>query len=320
MTEENTTVVPTTESQEHSAESVPLDQATDDQLDAFLASTQVETQVETDSSGQTEDVQASEEGQSATVSQEQEQQENDAVAAEKREATPEIESLTKENERKEALLRKKTEALRKLEREYQRRSSEFGEMRSRLVALQGQLAKPNEESLLDDPDTVIDRKLQLRETQRELERVAAEESAYTNRVRSMEQVVHFVGPDDFDVEAIGQTLARDGFSQEQIAAFKSDPFSKADGVTLINLAKRAKAESLIAGVVKYAQNLEKEIAELKKKPGQLLSSIDKAAKAKPITAAAGGAGQERRSPTTATLPKSLDKLSDAELDELLRQQ
>lgn len=316
MTEENTTVVPTTESQEHSAESVPLDQATDDQLDAFLATTQVET----DSSGQTEDAQAPEEGQSATVSQEQEQQENDAVTAEKHEVTPEIESLKKENERKEALLQKKTEALRKLSLEYQRRSSEFGEMRSRLVALQSQLVKPNEESLLDDPDTVIDRRLQLREAQRELERVSQDEAAYTNRVRSMEQVVHFVGPDDFDVEAIGQTLARDGFSQEQIAAFKSDPFSKADGVTLINLAKRAKAESLIAGVVKYAQNLEKEIAELKKKPGQLLSSIDKAAKAKPITAAAGGAGQERRSPTTATLPKSLDKLSDAELDELLRQQ
>lgn len=317
MTEENTSVVTTTESQEHSAESVPLDQATDDQLDAFLASTQVETQVETDSSGQTEDAQAPEDGQSATVSQEQEQQENDAVAAEKHEATPEIESLKKENERKEALLQKKTEALRKLSLEYQRRSSEFGEMRSRLVALQSQLAKPNEESLFDDPDTVIDRKLQLREAQRELERVSQDEAAYTNRVRSMEQVVHFVGPEDFDVEAIGQTLARDGFSQEQIAAFKSDPFSKADGVTLINLAKRAKAESLIAGVVRYAQNLEKEIAELKKKPGQLLSSIDKAAKAKPITAAAGGAGQERRAPT---LPKSLDKLTDAELDELLRQQ
>ena len=114
------------------------------------------------------------------------------------------------------------------------------------------------------------------------------------------------------VEELAALMTEDGAPAASVEAFKEQPFLM-DQATLYNLHLRNTVGKESKGKDAKIAELETQIEELKKKPGELLSNIEKASKNQTLTGKSAGAV----SANSATVTKPTSKMSNAELDKVL---
>lgn len=195
-----------------------------------------------------------------------------------------------------------------------RRSNEIGELRKQNKQLIERLNSNLREVMDEDP---VAGAKQLRHIENAEQQIAAldHEEAETRRiVESQNLFFNYVKPDEVSVDDMCESLRRDGINEQFIAQFRSNPWLLAHGETMVHLGKRAFAEKLVMQAASRIEAMEAEIAELKKRPQQVLEGVNRALKQKPQVTASGGKPAGKSSLN----PRDLSSLSDAELDEILQ--
>ena len=223
-------------------------------------------------------------------------------------AQAEIERLTKKNEQLASAIQKQNAYV-------QRRSTEIGELRKQIEFYQAKLSEGLEDKFVEDPNAAIDAKLQLRANQQALAQLNEEERELHATSDAFRMVAAHVPPEEFDVTAMAEALARDGIGQESVAEFAKNPFAFSDGPTLIQLAKRTYAESVARKLWKHVHELHGQMDALQKKPEKILNGIQNATSQKPMTAASG---QSVGTGKVSAGSFDVSRMSDAEIDEFLK--
>jgi hypothetical protein len=197
-----------------------------------------------------------------------------------------------------------------------RRTSELGELKRQFREFVSQAQASLDEQFLESPTQGYRTARQIEMAQQKLQEIEQEEQSLTNSHQAQVLLSHHVGPDGLDIEAVTQSLVADGMPQEFIQQFAKNPYQAALPETLIQLAKRATAEkkvrdyeAALSEIVPFVQQL---IEERKKVPQDVLRNVQSALRQSPqVTASAGGTGQVGS--------RSVDPamMSDAELEALL---
>lgn len=280
---------------------VPLHEASDEDLDAFISNYgKAET-------FQEETLEETTQAPAPVEKQDEASKDQNPQPPKQKDAELEHKQLLAKNERLKAALDKQSLA-------WQRRSNEIGELRKALREANERLAKGLNEDFVENPELAIDKKLQIRTNEQHLQQLDAEEGTLTSRETAIRTVANYIPEEEFDINAMAAAMQRDGVDPQIIQQFARDPFSQTSGVTLVQLAKRAHAEKLLATVYSYAKSLEQQMQELKSKPEQVLKDIERVSRSKPMTAATGGS--QAKAKLNANV--RIDQLSDAELDEIIR--
>ena len=114
------------------------------------------------------------------------------------------------------------------------------------------------------------------------------------------------------VEELAALMTEDGAPAAAVEAFKEQPFLM-DQATLYNLHLRNTVGKESKEKDAKITELEAQIEELKKKPGELLNNIEKASKNQTLTGKSAGAVPAN----SATVTKPTSKMSNEELDKVL---
>ena len=114
------------------------------------------------------------------------------------------------------------------------------------------------------------------------------------------------------VEELAALMTEDGAPAAAVAAFKEQPFLM-DQATMYNLHLRNTIGKESKEKDAKITELETQIEELKKKPGELLSNIEKASKNQTLTGKSAGAVPAN----SATITKPVSKRTNEELDKLI---
>lgn len=199
-----------------------------------------------------------------------------------------------------------------------RRASDLAEVKKQLREFIQQNTQNLDEQWLESPTQAYAKARQVEMAQQKLQEAETEEEALTNAHQAQVLLEHHVGQDNYDVQAIAQSLAEDGMPEEFIHNFVRNPYQAALPETLIQLAKRASAEKKVREMEKALQQIipytKQLLEERKKLPNNVLKNVSSALRQSPqVTAAAGGTGQASGS---RTVDPSL--MSDSELEEFLK--
>lgn len=299
------------DAQEPSGEMVTLDQASDNDIDSFLDAVARQQSEDLGDEDDADIYPAAEDSRSQAKEKvdgqdgkgQGDKQDEQAQAQE-----AELARIRAKNEQLRAAIAKQNAYV-------QRRSSEIGELRKQLRVAQAQLAEGLNEKFIESPNDAMDAKLQIRANQQILERLDEEESALGARTENFKLVSTHIQPDEFDVTAMAESLARDGIDKEHVSEFMKDPFSFTDGTTLIQLAKRTYAENIARKLWAHVQELQGYVQSLRGQPAKVLENIQHATAQKPMTAASGGSRQQSKANVDNL---DVSRLSDAEIDEFLK--
>lgn len=199
-----------------------------------------------------------------------------------------------------------------------RRTSELAEVKKQLRDFVDKTQQNLDEQWLESPTQAYANMRKIEMAQEQLKQAEAEEQALTNTHQAQVLLAHHVGADNFDVEAIGQSLLSDGLPEEFVQTFVTNPYQAALPETLIQLSKRAVAEkkvreleAALQQIVPYTQKL---LEEKKAAPQNVLKNVSSALRQSPqITGSAGGTGQ----PTGGRVVEP-SLMSDVELEEFLK--
>lgn len=277
-----------------SSEYVELPDATDEDIDAFLANADMYEP-------------------GAQVAQ---QAENPQPQTEQRVEPPPVEEKKPTVVTQEAFDAMKKQ-LDGLELYTKRRTSELGELKRQFREFVNQAQASLDEQFLESPTQGYATARKIEMAQQKLQEIEQEEQSLTNSHQAQVLLSHHVGPEGLDIEAVTQSLVDDGMPEGFIQQFAKNPYQAALPETLIQLAKRAKAEkkareyeAALSEIVPYVQQL---LEERKRVPQDVLKNVQSALRQSPqVTASAGGTGQVgSRSVDTAMM-------SDAELEALLK--
>lgn len=290
---------------------VPLHEASDEDLDAYLTSGDKEESTQPEAEEKTVAQDSPEEGKTEPAT-EPEKQEAEKVTLSKEEYA----QLTKRLETSERRVKDKEQFI-------QRQATEVGSLRKereRLASENEKLSKVLEaDSFESSPKQLLDAHAKIQENNKQIRSLETQEAQALGR----SVIERYVPADDLNVDLMAASLERDGLDENLIRGFRSDPFSPQNmhPETFIQLAKRAKAEDALVRVVDWArQTLEqkdKEIEALKQKPQEVLKGVEKALKQAPtVTAATGGGATSEYSVPTGD-PSEWD---DATLDEFLKKE
>jgi hypothetical protein len=231
------------------------------------------------------------------------------------------EQLEEEQDVPPQVQQKDIEAIRKqlegLELLNKRRTSELSEVKRQLKEFRDRVSQNLDERFLESPTQAFAQARQAEMAQAKIQEIEAEEAALTNAHQAQVLLAHHVGTDGIDVEAIAEALQSDGMPPEFIQQFLGNPYKAALPETLIQLAKRAKAEkrikeyeSTLSQVMPYIQRL---MEERKRLPSDVLRNVQSALRSSPqVTGSAGGTGQMGERPV------EFASMSDQALEEFLR--
>lgn len=237
---------------------------------------------------------------------------------EKREAEPKAEQSTDsgdDRDREIARLREAIEAQRVWDA---RRSTELGETRKQLKEARQKLNEGIDAKFIDKPSEAMADQRKIDKIDQHLEAIDGEESQMHFQRQSVEVVSRYVDPKDFDINAMVSSLKDDGFDQGFIEKFQKNPFIAALPETLVQMAKRGKAENALRILAPAYRDLAKENEELKKqlkvKPSEVAGRINEALKSQPSVTAKNG-GSSGTKDDTSNVPVAL--MSDSQLDAIL---
>ena len=207
----------------------------------------------------------------------------------------------------------------------QRRTSELGEVKKRLAGVQQELEARYKAALeSQDPEQALDIRDDLKKVKQGLEQVDAEAEKLERRAETVSLIQNHVGEQDFDLEEMAETLAGDGVAPEYVEQFRKDPIGFVDGdynpgLVLVQMAKRARAESTLKKLYSVAQRLVDENKKLKESSSGVMKKIQNVAKRTPEISAGGGRPSKQNLATSID-PSRIHELSDADLEEILANQ
>lgn len=298
---EQTQATEPTTGQTESLDVDDLGSASEEQLESLLKS---EVEAETESA-------------ETPAEQPEKAEETDEVSSEQQDESSEqgTEAATKPapKENSEDRLAKIQRQLDGLELIVQRRTSELSELKRRLLEEAAPIKKRLEEGTHDNTYQALKDAEALREKEQQITQLDSAASEMQKTVQAQRTVAAYVKPDDTNVDEMGECLAADGIGAEHVAQFKKNPFAMANPETIVQLAKRAKAERLLRQVYQVATKLHEENKKLRDKPNAVLNGVQKALRSSPtITAAAGGASSSSFSPS------DIEAMSDSDLEEFLK--
>lgn len=255
----------------------------------------------------------------------------EVVAEKKVEGTkPGVSEETQEQEEKITLTRRDLEALQQKveQQEKQRqqqekfiaqRGTEIGDLKKQLRAAKTQLQSTLDDKFHESPGAALQDAERIKDLDRGLQQLDHEEKLLNHVHTAFDVVSKNVDLEQINVEDVAATLQADGFSEKQIADFFQNPYAAAQGETLIQLFKRAderkksmKFQDALAQIVPFTRKLIKENEEMRGKPAQLLSMVDKALRQGPPVTSANGTTSGKRG----IADVDVTKLSDTELNEL----
>lgn len=212
------------------------------------------------------------------------------------------------------------EAKRIVAQSAQNAQAELGEIarvREQLLTANNALAAKIEEASMDNPSAVFDLKIQQRTNADVLTRLNAREQAVRSRHHAVAAVATHAA-EQFDLDAMAISLARDGATPDMLASFRRDPFQWADGPSLVQLAKRSHAEKLLVALIRNHDALKEENARLKSKSESIVKKIDSTVRKHPtMTARTGGGASGGGKSSGQAQYVDVSKLSDKELDEFI---
>lgn len=154
----------------------------------------------------------------------------------------------------------------------------------------------------------------LRENERKQEKLDEAERNLVQDVEARKVLTAHVKPDDGSLDEMVACLAADGIPEEHLSRFRTNPISLARPETIIQIAKRAKAERVAKQLYSVALDLFNENKKLKGKPQAVLNKVQQALKQTPaINGSNGSQPNPRRLQSSA-----VESMSDAELQEAAR--
>ena len=269
---------------------VEITDATDEELESFLAK---------DAESPSEE------------SQEPEQEEE--APAPKEEPTPE--EKEEEGPSKEELEEKLTrarKALKDAQSFIARRSQELGELRKALREKRDLLASNLDDKFTEDPKAAVEDRLNISKLDEALGQVETEDRSLQGVAQAQQLVHSYIEPEEFDIEAMADCLRRDGIDESYVDAFASNPYARAQGDTLIQLHFRAKAEKALKQLVPYTKKIKAELETLRAKS----IDVDKLNAVMKTTPSVNGARGQSSSSSRKTNLNPLT-MSDAEIDAFL---
>jgi hypothetical protein len=288
--------------QTEETETVEIHEASDEEIKAFLnQATGDETEEAEQDVPQTES-EADTAQETADPVEEESQEEPPPQEAT---STPEASAREAQLEAEAARLRQQMEAQRRF---IERRSTDYGELKKYNHQRIAQLSENLEEMLLENPVEGHKRLLEIQEREKANEQADHEINLLQTRQKSQEVLSTHLKPTDWDAEGMLKALESDGVSPAYINAFRRDPLGVAQPDTIIQLAKRAKAESLLMQVVQHYKALKKEAdgykSKLKAMPTDIARKIDEVGRRSPMVSAKTGTSKPRAGTPESTDPST----------------
>ena len=184
-----------------------------------------------------------------------------------------------------------------------RQKSQIGDLRKardQLIAAREQIQQGLADKDYADPGGAIEDRLALRDIDQRVNDLDAQEG-YEAHVQSAQAAFNqYFKQGDVSAEEMALALQRDGVSNEEISAFVQDPYAAFSPAALVQLGHRARAETMLTKLVGAAKALKAERDQLKgelknrRSGGDVIKSIEKAARSTPmLTAATGGSNPKR---------------------------
>ena len=264
----------------------------DEQLDAILSGTQ-------------------EQEEKPPVEKEPEKKEAaPAQEPEKKPEEPPKETVTLSKEEHEKLLKQ----VKDKEAFIQRQAAEVGERRKREQQLLSEMENLKgiiRDKSIEDPLAAHQAAALLQSHNNELQQIHMRDGIERNKAATLQVVPTF----DTLVDDMAEIAKSDGINDELVQAFRSNPYAEDPG-TLINLAKRAEAARAIKERDTEIAALKTRIAELEKKPGQVVKNIEKALKEGPTITSGSGQATSVKTPIE---PTQLALMTDEELDKFIKE-
>jgi DNA repair exonuclease SbcCD ATPase subunit len=293
-------------------EMVPLVDAAEEDIDAFIASDNSASEELQDE--EFESLENEPEDKQPEVSAEQPKQE-----VKKQE--PKEEELSKEQlqarlKAAEEQAEKLREHAKNLELWSQKRSNQIGELRK---ALKDAITKNQEglqDLMLENPEAAHEKLQEIGEHKKDLKELDREELQLQYRAQSYSVVQKNIPEFEKDLPVMVQLLQADGAPAAFIQDFVRDPYTQANGETLIQLGKRAEAVRQRDELIVVTRQLAAQIEKLKQKPANMLAGLERATRNNPSVTASNGGARPRSQGSAA----NLTDLSDAELEEFLKTQ
>ena len=299
MAEESTGAVEETSAP--SEEMVKITDATEDDLDAFLNENEYRE-------GEDVSENVEEEAQPVDPSEQQKQDEGIQeepqidVAAEQEKMQQNLERFRKQVEGQEILM--------------QRQISKIAELKRQLIGMNQELLQSIGDKQLEDPRSAELDRMRLNQNQQQINQLEDEERRLAQRSNFMQAVTRYIPPTEMpQIDELCECLKADGLDDSQLVEFRKDP-SRMPVSTFIQLQRRARAEKAFSKMIPTLKQLVEENnnlkAALKNGRRNVLNGVEKAARQNPSVTNAR--------PSNSEVPSFVDvtKLSDAELDDLLR--
>lgn len=283
-------------------EMVPIPDASDADLDAFLE--MARNQEEPEEQEQTEKADAKPEPeQPAQKEPESNPDEVRLTKAQYEELVKKIEKQKQDNNQKELFIK--------------RQANELGALRKQLKERNETLARGLEEKHELSPREAVRTELEIRDNERKIQEIDQREAELHTDLEASRIFTSNVNFEEASLDDMAAALVEDGFSPDDVQAFKANPTRFAAPETLINLHRRARAEKAVRFVVNFAKGLWEENKKLKAKPDEVLEKAERELRKGPsVTGANGRATSSRRGAVNIA---DVSKLSDGDLDALIEQ-
>lgn len=208
----------------------------------------------------------------------------------------------------------------------QRRNTEFGELRKQLserrtqiAQLRDQLANGLEDRFAESPVQASNDRDQIKALNDQLEVLDRQEERASRITENQTQFMQHVGTDNVTVDEVAEVLRSDGVPEQFINQFKSNPWEFTNSEALVQMGRRAidrkqfvQADSDRRTLANYVISLEKQIEDLKKRPGQVMQNVQRHLNSSPVVTSASSSSARR--------PIDLDptKMTTAEIDAALK--
>lgn len=257
---------------------------------------------------ESEDVEESDDAPATERVKEPETPEEPKAEPQKTYTREEVETLQRQ------LLEQRT-ALEQKEAFIQRRNTELGENRRELAEANAYLKKLITEDSFESPAQAAEAVIQMRENQKNLEALEAEQQHINYQHNWHGTVSRFVDPKQVQIDDAVEILQEHRVAPDMIEAFRRNPSQAAGALEAVYLFEAAKWRKTAKQLVTYVQKLQGDLTKSNKRPEEMLKNVDKALRSSPQVGGSAGASSARNpgkdsDPTTWT---------DADIEHHLKQ-
>lgn len=217
----------------------------------------------------------------------------------------ELEKIRLENEKLKKQVNEKENFL-------QRQANELGELRKKTAINKDEIR----DKFVDDPMEALRQIREAEDAERRIKEIEADTWVNENK-----RMVTTANP-DFDtlIDPMAEILKKDGIPDNLISEFKTNPFRMANAETLIQIVNRAKLTQEKNLLTQENEKLKSEIEQLKNKTANIAENIQRVARESNVIKAGSWSSTKSGLDLKTINEESVSELSDAMLDELIKQE